>query len=87
MNSGLTKKKELLIAIGEKQRDTKQPPYVSIYIPSRMDWLYLKHDHLPYCNESTHVAQIEIPDYRRYCITITFTDYQNPVVSYFNYQK
>jgi len=40
---GLSKKKELIVGVGEKLLANGWPR-VSVYIPSRMRWFFLNHD-------------------------------------------
>ena len=40
---GLSKKKELVVGVGEKFIENGWPR-VSVYIPSRLRWFYLTHD-------------------------------------------
>jgi hypothetical protein len=43
MQIGLSRKKELVVAIADKTLDGI--PRASLYIPSRMRWFHLIHDH------------------------------------------
>jgi hypothetical protein len=85
---GLSRKKELVVAIGEKFSGLC--PRVSIYIPSRLRWFRLDHDNevIQHATEETEIQQIYIPNYKKYCITVTrVSDKQGLVVAYFRYEK
>jgi hypothetical protein len=63
MISGLTKKKELMIAVGEIT--DKNELQATCYIPSRGRWLFLKHDHLENVKKNTIIKQILIPSFKQ----------------------
>jgi hypothetical protein len=62
---GLSKKKELIIALAQKIKGGNEYPQVMCYIPSRGKWLNLPHDHLPYLDENTEINQIIIPAFKQ----------------------
>ena len=68
---GLSRKKELVVAIGEK--GLNQQPKVSVYIPSRLRWFRLDHDTevMPAVSEESVIEQIYLPNYKKYCVTVT----------------
>lgn len=85
---GLSRKKELVIALGEKTQHGS--PRVSIYIPSRIRWFTLDHDQevLPQITDESKIEQIYIPNYKKYCITASRThDKGNLIIAYFRYEK
>jgi hypothetical protein len=65
----MSRKKELVIGIGEKT--DKGIPRVSIYISARNRWFRLDHDEevLPLITDTTYVDHILIPNYKKHCIT------------------
>lgn len=88
MQVGLSRKKELVVAIGEKSHGST--PRASIYIPSRLRWFRLDHDQdvLPQVTEESRIEQMYLPNYKKYCITVTRPQERgNLVVSYFRYEK
>ncbi len=72
MQVGLSRKKELIVAIGE--RGHALSPRVSVYIPSRHRWFRLDHDQdvlHSTLNETSVIEQICLPSYQKYCITVS----------------
>ena len=68
MACGYTKRKELLVALGEKTRGNNGVPHVTAYIPSRLRWMNMKHDHLPFTNETSEVVQLIVSKRVSLCI-------------------
>lgn len=88
LNVGISRKKEWVIALGEKQSNGL--PRVLIYIPLRLRWFKLDHDQevLPHLTEEAKIEQIYLPNQKKYCITFTkVNETSNPVVAYFRYEK
>ncbi len=88
MQVGLSRKKELVVAIGEKAPTGL--PRCSIYIPSRLRWFRLEHDQELSSNitEESVIEQIYLPNYKKYCITLTrLTSKSSLLATYFRYEK
>lgn len=88
ITTGLTKQREVIIGIAERDMtDTPTSPVVSIYLSERQNWIYCEHDEVPGLNESSFIKQVIIPDFSRYCITLVSTEGQDPFVTYFRYER
>lgn len=83
MITGFTKKKELMLVIGETMRpEYNLPPQTSVFYPSRSKWVTLSHDHL---TPDYTIPVIEVN--KRYLITLARAPSKPPVVSYYRIDK
>jgi len=85
---GFSRKKELVVGVGEKL--VSGLPRVSIYIPSRLRWFYLEHDAevVPNLSAESTVEYVHIPNYKKLVVTVTRpAPKANLIVAYFRYEK
>jgi hypothetical protein len=80
MATGFTKKKELMVIVGE--RVFNKPPWVCIYYPSRSKWQYFPHSHV---GEDYTVTFTEIN--KRYLVTLATCPGKGSICSYFRVDK
>lgn len=86
---GLSKKKELVVGVGEKYLHNGWPR-VSVYIPSRMRWFFLNFDAQIMANigQDSTIEQIAIPNFKKYVVTVTRARQTSTLtVTYFRYEK
>ena len=95
MSTGLTKKRDIVIGIGEKDKNSEVSPKIKIYFYTHNseeggEWvlkLQSDHSHIEDLNESSYVSQIIIPDFNKYWVTLCKTNGSSPIVSYFKYES
>lgn len=76
MTTGFTKKRELMIIIGEKV--ILKSPRVCIYYPARLKWSYFNHNHI----SSDYIVTFAEVN-KRYLVTLAVSEGKGAICSYF----
>ena len=87
ISAGLTKKRDVIIGVAEKDNAYDAFPRASVYSYEKKKWMYCDHNHIPNKTDKTYIKQIIIPDFNKYCITLWLTEGNAPFVSYFRYDR
>ena len=88
ITTGISKKREILVGIGEKSVNGQNVDLtVSIFCWERQRWFYCDHEGISGLNEKSEIKQVIIPDFSRYCITLVETEGQNPFVTFFKHER
>lgn len=80
----MTKKREILIAVAQKDNVNNLPPVVSIYYSERQKWVDCQHEMVPY---NSYIKQVCLPDFSRYWVTLLEVEGSKPFVWYFKYER
>ncbi|CAI2386786.1 unnamed protein product [Moneuplotes crassus] len=88
ITSGISKKREVLIGVGDKIiTEDNVLLNVSIFCCERQKWIYCEHSGIPGLNEDSKIKQVIIPDFSRYCVTLVDTPGQAPFVTFFKHER
>ena len=87
IGAGLTKKRDVIIGVAEKDNSYDVSPRASVYSYEKRKWMFWDHDHITNRSEKSYIKQIIVPDFNKYCITLWITEGSAPFVSYFRYDR